>query len=370
MPVGIVVMRWDERTGTEVITKYPEEVNLTDKTLMQIYSTHEYSGEPGLISLMVGSLNIASYYTGPENSFYILLLLGLDDDPDAYEGGMADVARIILKAYEEDAHEQIIASAFQRLSLFPTLTDVQLLALTYQDDVKRMIINRLRDEGVVSKSELMVWLKDKYTRRAVDIDAVLIDLIKREIIKEASVKGMSSELVFLTNDLLIMRRPPIHLLKNPSERGLPPQLAGDYQTSVRNFFQNYQSSEEDNLKLTDILINSKAFEVLKLLRTSIVTRNELEKLKKKGVDDIDGILKLLWESLVIQVFQDDKGIEHYALMSDFNVSLIFPKYLLNTIKKQYDNKSKSDQVLVEYLNVLEDAYLSLKSKSESEEEIP
>jgi len=69
MPVGIVVMRWEERAGTEVLTKYPEEIEITDKTLMQVYSTHEYSGEPGMISLMVGSLNIASYYTGPENHF-------------------------------------------------------------------------------------------------------------------------------------------------------------------------------------------------------------------------------------------------------------------------------------------------------------
>ena len=367
MPVGLAVMRWDERTGTEVVAKYPEEINLTNKTLMQVYSTHEYSGEPGLISLMVGSLNIASYYTGPESSFYILLLLSLDDDPDAYEGGMADVARMILKAYEEDAHEQVIPSAFQRLSMFPTLTDMQLLAITYHDNVKRMIINRLREEGVVSKSELMVWLKDKYTRTAVDIDAVLIDLIKREIIKEASVKGMPSELIFLTNDLLIMRRPPIQLLKNPEEKGLPTQLAGDYRTSVRDFFHNYRPSEEDNLKIIEIIINAQAFEVLRLLRTSIVTRNELEKLKKKGVDDIDGTLKVLWEGKMIQVFQDEKGIEHYALLTDFNVSLLFPKYLLNIIKNEYDNKSKADLVLIEYLNVLEDSYLSSRSKSKSEE---
>ena len=332
MPVGLVVMRWDERTGTEVVAKYPEEINLTDKTLMQVYSTHEYSGEPGLISLMVGSLNIASYYTGPESSFYILLLLSLDDDPDAYEGGIADVARTVLKAYEEDALEQIIASAFQRLSMFPTLTEVQLLALTYQDEVKRLIINRLRDEGVVSKSELMIWLKDKYTRGAIDIDAVLIDLIKREIIKEASVKGMPSELVFLTNDLLILRIPPIQLLKNPMEKGLPAQLTGDYLTSVANFFQTYRPSEEDNMRIIEILIDPQAFEVLKLLRASIVTRNELEKLKKKGVEDIDNTLKLLWEGKLIQVFQDEGGTEHYTLLSDFNVSLIFPKYLLNVIK--------------------------------------
>ena len=36
---------------------------------------------------------------------------------------------------------------------------------------------------------------------------------KREVIKEASVKGMPSELIFLTNDVLMLRRPPIQLLK-------------------------------------------------------------------------------------------------------------------------------------------------------------
>ena len=78
MPVGLVIMKWDERVGTDIIAKYPEEVNITDKTLMQVYSTHEYSGESGMISLMVGSLNIASYYTGAETAYYIMLLLSLD----------------------------------------------------------------------------------------------------------------------------------------------------------------------------------------------------------------------------------------------------------------------------------------------------
>ncbi|MFX1239478.1 MAG: hypothetical protein ACFE8P_17385, partial [Promethearchaeota archaeon] len=215
---------------------------------------------------------------------------------------------------------------------------------------------------------LMVWLKDKYTRGSVDIDAALIDLIKRDIIKEASVKGMPSELIFLTNDLIIMRRPPIQILKDPVEKGLPPQLSQDYQTSVKKFFQNYRPSEEDTMKIVEILIDPQAFEVLKLLKTSIITRNELEKLKKKGVDDVDSTLKTLWEGQMIQVFQDKKGTEHYALLSDIIVSLVFPKYLLNVIKKDYDNKSKADQVLVEYLNVLEETYLNLKSKTKSKED--
>ena len=366
MPVGLVVMKWDERVGTEILAKHPEEISVTDKTLMQVYSTHEYSGESGMISLMVGALNIASYYTGPDKGYYILLLLNLDDDPDAYEGGLADVSRIILQNLDDDAYLQMIPSLFRRLSVYPTLNNEQRLAITYQDEIKRMIINRLREEGVVSKSELMVWLKDRYKQGFVDLEGILIELIKRELIKETSVKGMPSELIFLTNDLLMMRVPPVKLLANPSERGLPSQLSADYQTECKKFFQNYRPTEEDNLRIIEILIDSQVYETLRLLRTAIVTKNDLEKLKKKGVDDVDGVLKMLWDNQMIQVFQDDRNNEYYALLSDFHLDLIFPKYLLNVIKKEYDQKSKADQVLIEYLNVLEDAYLDLKATARAE----
>jgi hypothetical protein len=100
-------------------------VVLNEKTLMQVYSTHEYSGESGMISLMIGSLNIASYYTGPEKNFYILLLLNLDDDPDAYEEGLIDISRIILGNLDNDAFLQMIPTLFRRLSVYPTLNDEQ-----------------------------------------------------------------------------------------------------------------------------------------------------------------------------------------------------------------------------------------------------
>jgi len=367
MPVGLVLMKWDERVGTEILAKYPEEITVTDKTLMQVYSTHEYSGESGMISLMVGSLNIASYYTGPEKGYYILLLLNLDDDPDAYEGGLADTSRIILQNLEDEAYLQLIPSLFRRLSVYPTLNAEQRLAMTYQDEIKRMIINRLREEGVVSKSELMVWLKDRYKQGFVDLEGVLIELIKREIIKEASVKGMPSELIFLTNDIIMMRIPPVQLLKDPADRGLPSQLVEDYRTETKKFFQNYRPSENDNLTIIDVLINPQVYETLRLLRTAIVTRNDLEKLKKKGVDDVDEVLKMLWESQMIQVFQDERNNEYYALLSDFYVELIFPKYLINIIKEEYEKKSKADQVLIEYLNVLENTYVNLKEAAKSKE---
>ncbi|MHA1297044.1 MAG: hypothetical protein ACTSPH_10620 [Promethearchaeota archaeon] len=185
----------------------------------------------------------------------------------------------------------------------------------------------------------MVWLRDKYKQGFVDLEGILIELIKREIIKEASVKGMPSELIFLTNDILMLRVPPVQLLEDPSDKGLPSTLVEDYRTEVKKFFQNYRPSEQDNLRMIDTIINPQVYETLRLLRTAIVTRNDLEKLKKKGVEDIDDVLKTLWDAQM----------------------LIFPKYLLRVIKEEYDKKSKADQVLIEYLDVLESTYLNVKA---------
>ncbi|MFX1418420.1 MAG: hypothetical protein ACFE9N_05815 [Promethearchaeota archaeon] len=369
MPIGLVIMRWDIKVSTEILAKYPEELIISDETLMQIYAAHEYTGEPGMISLLVGPLNIASYYTGREKPLYIILLLNLDEDADTYEGGLSDISRVIFQNFEDNAYLEMIPFLFQRLSTYPNLNEEQSLAVTFLDNVNRLIINRLRDEGVITKSELKIWLKDSYREGFFDVDAILMELIKKEIIKETSVKGMPSELIFLINDLFMIRRPPIKLLKNPAERGLPERFTDEYNAAVRNFFQKYRPSEEDNLKILDeVIADPQVYEILKLLRISIVTKNVLEKLRKKGVDDIDGGLKRLWDNQMIHVFQDTKGNEYYALLTDFYNSLIYPKYMINMIIYQYSVKSKSNSVLIEYLNVLDDNYRSTKLKTKVEQE--
>ncbi|MFX0019200.1 MAG: hypothetical protein ACFFAK_17715 [Promethearchaeota archaeon] len=367
MPIGIIIMKWDPKVGTDIITKYPEELMVSDETLMQIYAAHEYTGEPGMISLLVGHLNIASFYTGKDKALYIITVLSLDDDPDAYEGGLSDISRIIIQNFEDNGYLGMIPFLFQRLSAYPNLSSEQSLAMTYQDEVNRLIINRLREEGVVSKSELKVWLKDKYRRGFFDLDATLSELIKKEIIKEASVKGMPSELIFYINDLFMIRRPPVKLLQNIEESGLPEKLIKEYKTEIRRFFQDYRISDTENLKLLEILIDPQVYEILKLLRFKIASRNELEKLRKKGVDDIDGGLKKLWENKMIYIFRDDHDVEYYCLLTDFHISKVYPKFILNTILQQYDVKSKSEAVLIEYLKVLEDTYRPAKLLVELDE---
>ncbi|MFX0146038.1 MAG: hypothetical protein ACFE9C_18370, partial [Candidatus Hodarchaeota archaeon] len=364
-PLGLLLMKWDERIGTEILAKYPKDISISEKTLMQVYSTHEYSGEKGSITLTAEVTNILSYYTGPEEGYYLLLILSTDDDPDLYEGGMADILRDIIENLEDDSYIHMIPTLFQRISLYPSLSSEEVLALAYQNKIIRTIINLLREDGVITKSELNIWLKDKFVEGFFDLDAILTELFKLEIVKVSSVKNIPSELIFLTSDIFMVRIPPLKLLDNPTSHGLPSQFSKEYVNDVKNFFQEYRPSEEDNIKIVEIFINPQVYETLRLLRTAIVTRQDLEKLRKKGVEDVYGVLKLLWDNRMIKVFHDEKNIEYYALISDFYIEYLFPKYLLKAVKTEYDQKSKNKKALIEYLNILEESYFKLKDSEKS-----
>ncbi|MFW9952686.1 MAG: hypothetical protein ACFFKA_21400, partial [Candidatus Thorarchaeota archaeon] len=360
-PVGLILMKWNERSGTEIMTKYPEEIRLSPKTLMQIYSTHEYSGEKGTVTLTDSSLNILSYYSGPDTGYYLILLLNIDDDPDIYEPGMVDILHVITQNLDNDSYLTLFPSLFRRLSIYPSLDDEQIIALNYQDEIKNTILEIMREEGVVAKSELIIWLKDKLTSGFFDIEAILIDMMKIDLIKQISIKGVSSELIMLINDIFMFRTPSINLLKDTSKKGLPESLVQQYNSDIKQFFENYRPTEEDNIKIAKIITDPQVYEVLKLLRTAIVTQNELEKLKKKGVEDIYGALKVLWDNQMIKVYQDKNKNEYYALLSDFYIDIKFPKYLMNIICSDYEQKSKANKVLIEYLNVLENNYFDLRN---------
>jgi hypothetical protein len=291
MALGLVIMKWDERVGAELIARYPDEIDLQDKTMMQIYSTHEYTGEAGMISMTVGSINIASFYTGPESAVYVILLLTLDEDADSFEDGMADISRMVLSNLDNPQFKSLIPSYFQRISVYPSLTPEQRTMMLYTDEAKRTVLNRLQREGSIMKSEISVWLKDQFKSGFIEIDSTLNSLNKEGLIKTVSVKGLPSDVVFLIHDLLIARIPPIQILKESTSRGLPVHLLEGYKAEIKNFFAIYQINEDDNREIMETLLEPSVWETFVLLRQAVVTRNDIEKLRKKGVEDPDAVLK-------------------------------------------------------------------------------
>ncbi len=363
MPIGLIVMNWDERKGAQIITKYPAEVELSEKALMQIYSAHEYDSEPGTVSLAIGGMNALSYFSGAEKAYYIILLLMAEEEPDLYEDGLVDASRELILRNEEITFKTLVPMLFQRISTYPSYKPEQKLASIFADKLKRTILLRLEEEGVIFKSEMHVWLKDIERAVSLDTETLVSSLIKDGLAKEVSIKAAPSALIFLIRDIFVARRPPTVLIREEAEdHGMPPSFKDQYLQEVQTFFKGYKPTLEDNIKLAELLIDQQFYVGLELLRNYVVSREDLEKLKKKGLDDVDALLKKFWDNKLITVLRDKAGKELYALIADITFERSFPLYLLNIIRKNYAEKSKSNPVLLEHLNILKDVFLEERAQ--------
>jgi hypothetical protein len=367
---GIMVMKWNERSGAEIAIKYPESLDISEKTLMQVYAQHGYEETSGVVSLLAGPLNMLSYYTGEENGYYILVVLDADDESQPYEEALIDSSRLILTSIKQKTLPMIISGVFGRIENFPRFEIAQLLALLYQHDIKRAILKRLEKEGHVSKGELQVWLKEQF-EQTTDFNSEFLGLVKYGLVKEGTVKGVTAEFLFLMKLLFISRIPPATIIAEAIARGMPESLAAGYKQECTTFFSTYVPSEADALKLCEVLVDPACYEVIKLLRMSVVTLETLEKLKKKGVTDVMETLRKLAEVNVVAGYKNESDHNRYfALKSDILCQRLFPEYLINVGRQSHNEKTKSSKVIAEHLRQLKDAYLeSLKPVKEGVKQI-
>ena len=362
MPVGLIFMKWNELAGNEILAKYPEQVDITERNLMQIFNTHDLTGEKGIISLMVGTINIISWYSGPESNFCVILLLSLDDDPDDYEEALIELSQIIFEHLEEKAYIELFPKLFKKITAYPFLTSEQKIALMYSNKIKRSILDRLRDEGVILKADLDNWLQEQYSQDYGDLDTILFDLIQKGLIEIISVKNERSLLIFLVKDIIMFKVPPFNLLNNSSESGLPDKLHKSYKIDIENYFKDYVISEEQNLRITEYLLNPDIYKIFNFLREGAKTKDNLMNLKEQGVEDFKSTLELLKKLKMIKTYIDGDGTEYNIIISDFFIDFYLPKYILKLLKTDYDNNLKSNEVLLKYLDLLESTHYSLKKK--------
>lgn len=120
MPKGLIVMKYNDRSGIDIKASFPqEELDIKSGTLMNIFSLHEFSKQAGIASLTVGDINISTYYTGVDMDYFIILLLNVLENLEDYEEGLQEISQMILKNLEEDRYINMLPSLFKQISEHP-----------------------------------------------------------------------------------------------------------------------------------------------------------------------------------------------------------------------------------------------------------
>ncbi|MHA1145401.1 MAG: hypothetical protein ACTSRW_16145, partial [Candidatus Helarchaeota archaeon] len=168
---GMAVMKWDKKYGMRVEAQYPESLEIDDVTTKQIYTNHEFEEEPGFLAISIGELNLASYYTGTETEYYVCVMLSTDELPERYEDILSDVVRQIMASIKGRRYRSFLPVYFSNIANYPKMSMEQRLALVLLDPIKKMVIDRLIEDGNVSKAELTAWIKDRFAFDYLDIDS-------------------------------------------------------------------------------------------------------------------------------------------------------------------------------------------------------
>ncbi len=126
MPEGFIIMRYDDRSGIDIKTTFPEgKLETSERTLMHIFNLHEFSNEPSIASLTVEKINFVTYYSGSQTDYFFILILNILENPEDYEEILEEVSKTILKNLKRNHYYKMLPSLYNQIIEYPKKKNFQ-----------------------------------------------------------------------------------------------------------------------------------------------------------------------------------------------------------------------------------------------------
>jgi len=123
MPVGILVIRWDNEIGPINEGFYPESLKITNNLLTQVYSSHRYQSlKPGFASISLKNYKVVSFFSGVGEehisfeNYVVALLLRRDEKPNKYREVLKTIASEILEKIPDGQFKKNLPKLYKELA--------------------------------------------------------------------------------------------------------------------------------------------------------------------------------------------------------------------------------------------------------------
>lgn len=123
MPVGILVIRWDNEIGPINEGFYPGTLKITNNLLTQVYSSHRYQSlKPGFASIALKNNKVVSFFSGVGQDFIsvenyvVALLLRRDEKPGKYREILKTIAAEILEKIPDGKFKEVLPGLYEQLA--------------------------------------------------------------------------------------------------------------------------------------------------------------------------------------------------------------------------------------------------------------
>ena len=122
MPLGIILLKWDNEVGTTLLAQYPKRYKVTERLLMSIYSTHRLqSNDPSFSVTTQPNMKISSFYSGLEHNYVgvpnhiVALLLRKDENPLKFKDILKNASAKILNNVNDPKIEELLMEIFDQM---------------------------------------------------------------------------------------------------------------------------------------------------------------------------------------------------------------------------------------------------------------
>jgi hypothetical protein len=373
MTKGYIITKWTEDQGLALQLSYPETLEVDLDDMMRIFYAHiTGAAEAGnvLVRLEKANSNVASHFTGMDVNipFMINLILDLDEDPEIFgEKVISEINDNILtylnaitsepsRIYDitEELKDYIKNSLFL-LERLKNLSKEQRMAQIFTSEKGRTILEVLR-ESAYSRNELRNILEEKLAKSIYNLEITLDPFVKTDLIKQDWIEGDSDISLFLISDFTIMRVPATKLIDDAKKRLPTPYLATKYLEQVNTYFSMYTPTYEDNLKITNDMINPDKYDFITLFREKAYPINKIPKSPGETFDEIREMLNLLEKDKILTIIKDQKGMEWIFLLTDPIAQTFYPEYMIENIRQKTAEKKLKRKTAIKYLELLEQFY--------------
>ncbi len=123
MPVGILIIRWDNEIGPINEGFYPENLKITNNLLTQVYSSHRYQSlKPGFASISLKNNKVVSFFSGVGDdhisveNYVVALLLRRDEKPSKYREILKTIAAEILDQTQDSKFMKLLPNLYKELA--------------------------------------------------------------------------------------------------------------------------------------------------------------------------------------------------------------------------------------------------------------
>ncbi len=123
MPVGILIIRWDNEIGPINEGFYPDNLKITNNLLTQVYSSHRYQSlKPGFASISLKNNKVVSFFSGVGDdhisveNYVVALLLRRDEKPSKYREILKTIAAEILDQTQDSKFLKLLPNLYKDLA--------------------------------------------------------------------------------------------------------------------------------------------------------------------------------------------------------------------------------------------------------------